>query len=459
MAIKFSQLVKKYKSNSMLIKNVIAAFLIKGSGFIVSIVGLPLYINYFDNKTALGVWFTMLTLVGWILSFDIGVGNGLRNKLTIALANKDYEEGKSLISSAYGVMGVMTVAMAVAVISLCNFVDWNSFLNVDAHVLDSETLTRCVSIIMTGILGCFFFSIVRGQIYALQLSSVNNLLHLSTNVLMIVVLFFLPKESSLSSKFTTLSVVYAIIANSPCIIATFVVHRCTILKKCKPSIRYVTKDATKAVVGLGLTFFFIQILHMIISVTNEWFISSCYEPKYCVDYQVYFRLFSLLGTLIMLGLTPLWSAITKAYAEKRYVWIYKLHKFLSLIAVGVVGVQCIMLVLLQPIVNLWLGSNAIAVNYLTAMIFMSYSVEMIWISVQSTVVAGLGKLNTQLLFYSIAVVVKVALIFVASRLFPEHWEVVMLATALGLLPYCFIQPIIVSNLLKKLIGQQNQTAI
>lgn len=442
---------KQYKSNSNLVKNVVAAFLIKGSGLLVSIVGLPLYISYFENKTVLGVWFTMLTLVGWVLSFDIGVGNGLRNKLTIALANQDYEGGKRLISSAYGVMGVLTIAMAIVATGVSGLVDWNAFFNIESQVIDSATLTRCVTIMMSGILGCFFFQIVRGQLYALQLSSVNNLLHLSTNVLMIAILFFLPKERDIDVKFTTLSVAYAIIANLPYIIATIVVHRCTILRECTPSLHYITKDAAKAVVGLGLTFFIIQILHMVISVTNEWFISSCYEPKYCVDYQVYFRLFSLLGTLIMLALTPLWSAITKAYAEKRYLWIYKLNKFLSLIAVGAVGVQCVMLVILQPIINLWLGNNAITVNYITAMIFLAYSVEMIWISVQSTIVAGLGKLKTQLIFYSIAVVVKIVVILIASNLYPAHWEAVMLATAVGLLPYCFIQPILVRKLLIKLV--------
>lgn len=444
----------KTKTNRNLIKNVIAAFVIKGSGFLVSIIGLPLYINYFEDNTSLGVWFAMLAVIGWILSFDIGVGNGLRNKLTIALVEENYEEGKRLISSAYGVMGLMTLAMAIILASICSMINWNTFFNVELTLLDSSTLSRCVTIMMTGILGCLFFQIVRAEIYALQLSSINNFLHMLTNVLMIAILFVLPKDYDLSTKFTTLSIAYSIIVNVPFIIAIFVVHKYTILKKCAPSLKYITKAAAKAVVGLGFLFFVVQVLHMMINVTNELFITSCYDPKYCVDYQVYFRLFSLLGTLIMLALTPLWSAITKAYAEKQYHWIYKLNKFLSLIAVGAVVIQCVMLALLQPIINLWLGDNAITVNYITALIFLTYSVEMIWISVQSTIVAGLGKLNTQLIFYTIAVVIKVAMILIASKLYSEHWEMVMFATAVGLLPYCFIQPVLVTRLLKKMINKQ-----
>lgn len=439
------------KSNSNLVKNVIAAFLIKGAGFLVSILSLPLYIQYFEDKSALGIWFTMLTLVGWILSFDIGVGNGLRNKLTEALVNQDYEEGKRLISSSYGVMGGITIVLAVLISIICSYVNWNSLLNIDTSIIDSGILSRSISIIMTGILGCFFFQIVRGQIYALQLSSVNNFLQMSTNVLMVAILFVLPKNVDIATKFTTISIAYAIIINLPYTIATIVVHRFTILKKCSPSFRYITSSATKAVVGLGFLFFIAQVLYMIISVTNEVFISACFDPKYCVDYQTYFRLFSLLGTLIMLALTPLWSEITKAFAEKRYLWIYKLNNYLSLIAIGTVGVQCLLLMILQPIINIWLDDNAITVDYLTAFYFLMYSVEMIWISVQSTIVGGIGKLRTQLIFYSIAVLIKIVLIIFVSQYWPNSWEIVVLATSIGLLPYCVIQPIIVKRLLKSLI--------
>lgn len=444
----------KYKSNSKLVKNVIAAFVIKGAGFLINIVSLPLYINYFENKSALGIWFTMLVLVGWILSFDIGVGNGLRNKLTIALVNQDYEEGKRLISSSYGVMGGLTLVLAVIIAIICSFVNWNSLLNIDTSIIDSNTLSNSIAIMMISLLWCFFSQIVRGQIYALQLSSVNNFLQMSTNVLMVAILFILPKNVDIAIKFTTLSIVYAIIVNLPNTIATIIIHKYTILKKCSPSFCYITIKATKAVVGLGFLFFIAQILYMIISVTNEVFISSCFNPKYCVDYQIYFRLFSLLGTLIMLALTPLWSEITKAYAEKRYIWIYKLNNYLSLVAIVTVAVQCVMLIVLQPVINLWLGKDAILVDYFTAFYFLMYSVEMIWISVQSTIVAGIGKLKTQLILYSIAVTIKIVLILWISNNWPEYWEIVILATVIGLLPYCIIQPILVKRFLKTLISEQ-----
>ena len=453
--LNFGIIASKYRSNRRLVNNVIAAFVIKGAGLLINLASLPLYIRYLEDRTTLGVWFTMLTLVGWIISFDIGVGNGLRNKLTLALAKKDYEEGRYLISSSYGVMGLMTLFMAVFVLIVCKFVNWYSVFNIDNAIINDTTLNLCMAITLAGVLGNFFFSIVRGQIYALQMSSVNNFLHLSTSLFMVIIIILLPRYCSIESKLITLSITHAIISNIPYTVAAVSIHKFTILRNCTPSFKYISKWATKAVLSLGLSFFVAQLLHMFISVSNEFFITSCYNPRYCVDYQVYFRFFSLAGTLIMLALTPLWSAITKACAEKRYRWVYKLNRFLTLIALGSIVLQGMMLLIIQPLVNLWLGKNAITIDIPTAIIFLLYSAEMIWISVQSTIVAGLGKLNTQLIFYSIAVAVKIGIILVASNLFPENWEIVILATAIGLMPYCLIQPVLVSKLLRGLINEKS----
>ena len=84
--------IKNIKNNKGIVTNVVAAFGIKGLGMIVNMLSMPLYIDYFNDNMVLGLWFTILTVVNWILSFDVGIGNGLRNHLTKALAEKDYEE-------------------------------------------------------------------------------------------------------------------------------------------------------------------------------------------------------------------------------------------------------------------------------------------------------------------------------------------------------------------------------
>ena len=85
------QMIKKLKNISkndkIIYKNVLGALLVKGGALIVNLFTLPAYIKYFNQNEVLGVWYTVLSLLNWILTFDLGIGNGLRNHLTEALAN------------------------------------------------------------------------------------------------------------------------------------------------------------------------------------------------------------------------------------------------------------------------------------------------------------------------------------------------------------------------------------
>ena len=101
--IEFSDIKGKYIGNKNLINNVLGSFLVRGFGFLVSFALFPLYLNYFDDNTVLGCWFTMCSVLSWIQVFDLGIGNGLRNHLTADLSLKNYESARQYISSSWEV--------------------------------------------------------------------------------------------------------------------------------------------------------------------------------------------------------------------------------------------------------------------------------------------------------------------------------------------------------------------
>lgn len=439
----------KNKDNKGLLFNILGAFSIKGLSMVLSIVMLPLYLDYFSDNTILGIWFTIITVLNWILSFDMGIDNGLRNLLTIAITEKNILKAKSLISTSYSLIGIISLLFLLLCFIFFPIISWNDFLNVDNSLISHENLLTIVLITVCGVILVLFFRTISSVLYALQLSSVNNLLVFLTSLGMVIYLLIVKPSDSNEENLYKIAIAYVFISIIPYIFASIYVFTFTWLKQCKPSYLYINRNAAKDVFSLGISFFFIQILFVIVSVSDQWFISKFFSPAKCVDYQVYHRIFSLFSTLFMLGLTPLWSAVTKAHAEKNYSWIIKMQKILYVIAILISVVQIVIVPFLQPIIDLWLGEKSIQVDYLTSSYFIFYSVIFVWIAAQSTIVAGLGVLKVQMIGYLFAVIFKIVTIIVASS-YTEDWAVVILLTAIGLVPYSIYQPVFVRKLLNDL---------
>ena len=69
-------------------KNIVSSLIIKGISIGISFFSLPITLNYVDSTTY-GVWLTISSIVGWFVFFDIGLTQGLRNRMAEAKAKGD----------------------------------------------------------------------------------------------------------------------------------------------------------------------------------------------------------------------------------------------------------------------------------------------------------------------------------------------------------------------------------
>lgn len=443
-----SELKRIVKNNKVFVGNVIGAFSIRGASMLLSLVSMPLYMRYFNDNQLLGVWFTMLTVLNWILNFDLGIGNGLRNNLTQALSLKNIEGAKACISTAYIMFGVIVTIIACAALLISNLVPWNEILNIPENVISGNQLQTGVNITLSGILLSFLLRLIYPIFYALQQSAIPNVLTFLGTVLQVLFLvFYIPGIDS-GQNLITIAWVHVVAINIPAFLASIIVFG-FLLKECKPSFLAYSKHYASKIFSLGIVFFFLQLLYMVISTTNEVFISHFYSPADVVEYQIYMRLFSIIGSLVALALIPVWSSVTKAYVEKRYGWILKLYRVLNYIALASILIQLSILPFLQYIVDFWLRDRSIEINHGYAFCFAIYSFLLIWISVQSSIVAGLGRLKVQFVCYIFATAFKILAIVLAAKLVPL-WIFVMIISIVSLLPYCIIQPISIRKTLRSL---------
>lgn len=430
-----------------MVDNVLGAFAVRGLGFLISFLLFPLYLRYFNNNAVLGCWFTMYSVLTWINMFDLGIGHGLRNHLTADLSLKDYESARSHISSAYILMGGVTLLVTLIVLVVSRYINWNRIFNISTDVLSAAELYHGVVVTLCGVFSFFFFKLILSVLYALQKSALPNLLNLISTVLMMLFLWVYTPTGKMAEDFITLSWVQAISGTLPLWVVTAVIFGRE-LKSCIPSFRSFRWNKANDVLSLGFLFLLVQVVYMVITVTNEFFISYFFSPLFVVEYQIYYKLFSIVGSLVTLALIPVWSAVTKAFVENRYEWIRKLIRFLYCIAALSVLLQLAIIPFLDPILKLWLGSKAIEVDVSVALLFALMSCEMIWVSILTSIANGLGKLKCQLYGFLFATIFKIGAI-VALAL-QSSWTIVIITTIIGLLPYCIVQPMVMNRQLKQL---------
>lgn len=432
-------------NNKIIIKNIIGAFLVKGGALVISLFTMPAFMRYFDNQEVLGVWFTILSVLTWILSFDLGIGNGLRNNLVKSLAEDNKKDVKRYISSSYLIIGIIVLITIIVGYSISPIINWNMIFNVSNELISSNVMLQVVRCVFIGIMIQFFLRLVSSILYALQMSAINNFLTLLTSTLQLLFVLVAP-SLSLEKNLIMLSYAYIFFTNVPLLLATIVVFK-TKLKGQFPSIRNYRKEYAKSILSLGGVFFLCQVMYMIIMNTNEFFITQYINPQEVVEYQIYNKLFSLVGMLFTLALTPVWSAITKAISEKNFLWLQNLYVKLKKIALLAIGCEFLIIPMLQLIINIWLGKNSIQINYIYAVIFAIFGGVFIYQTVLSTIVCGIGHMKLQAICYTVGVVLKFIIIHFGINSI-KSWTIVVLANIIITIPYCVLQQIQLNKYIK-----------
>lgn len=435
--------------------NIFFAFAIKGASLLISFFSMPLYIKYFNNDTALGLWYTILSLLSWISICDLGLGNGLRNRLTEALALNDRTQAKKYISSTYVAICLFILPLVLLVSIIICFLNWNAFFNVPASVLKNTTIIKGLTILLWGIGISFIFKIVNNIIYALQKSSLNNFLVLVTSILPLLYIIFFPSTNSIETNFLRLSIVHVISINLPLITATIILFTTKILKDCAPSLKHFDTKTAKGMLRFGLSFFLAQVFFLLLMSTNEIYISRLFVPDNVVEYSIYYKICTFIGSFFMLALTPLWSKVTKDFVQKNYQKIRKTNHFLYILAFLAIAVQFMMVFALQWIVDIWLKEETIIINYTIGLIFAGFGGVYILNSILTTVANGIGNLKSQLLFYGFGALLKIPVLLLFKYLWP-NWSTVVLYNSFVLLLFSIYQMIWIEKEIKKLCQKENK---
>jgi O-antigen/teichoic acid export membrane protein len=338
-------------------KNILASILIKGSSVLISLVVVPLTINYI-NPSRYGIWLTLSSIVAWFSFFDIGLTQGLRNKFAEAKAKGEDHLAKIYISTTYAILSIIFFIVWLLFLAVNNFLDWSRILKI-SESMRSEVSVLAI-IVFTYFCISFVIKIITTVLIADQKPAKASLIDLLGQIVSLVFIVILVKTTK--GSLINLGIAFCV---SPLIIligANIVLFTGS-YRKYRPEISKVDFSHAKELFNLGIIFFILQITYVLQFETANIIIARFFSTADVTSYNIVYKYFGVLNMGFMIFLTPFWSASTEAYQKNDIQWIRNSIKRYNQLNIVMVLIGCLMLILSSTVYTLWLGKGTVNIEF------------------------------------------------------------------------------------------------
>jgi len=415
-------------------KNILASFFLKGFSILIIFALVPLTLNYL-NATRYGIWLTLSSFIGWLGFFDIGLGNGLRNKFAEALAKNDLTLAKTYLSTTYAILAIIIGILLLIFLLATPFLNWTKILNVSPDLANELSILVLVVFVFFALR--FIFNLIGIVLIADQKPAINNSFGVISNLLALIIIFILTKTTSGSLLY--LGLVLSVTPVIVLIFASLIFYKGS-YRFCCPSVKYVKFKYFNKLANLGFKFFVIQIAALILFSTDNIIITQLFGPTEVTPYNIALKYFSLITMTFAIIMSPFWSAFTEAYIKEDFIWIKNIIKKNILVWLSFVFLTVLMLVFSNLFYNFWIGGK-IKIPIELSVFMALYVIFRSWTSLFGSFLNGTGKIKLSLYISIIAASFNIPLSIFLAKYLELGISGVILATCICLLLGVVIMPI------------------
>jgi len=415
-------------------KNIIASFGLKGFSILVSFLLVPLTLNYL-NPTKYGIWLTISSVVGWFGFFDIGLGNGLRNKLAEAFALKDDKLAKIYVSTTYVVLSLIIGLVYLLFLVINPFLNWARLLNTTPEM--AHELSWIALIVFTFFAIRFVLKLIGVILTADQMPAVNNSFTPVGNLIALIAIYFITRVSQ--GNLLYISVVYSAAPIIILIVASIYFFNGK-YKYIKPSIKFVSFQYFKPLAGLGVKFFILQISALVIFSTDNMIITQILGPAEVTPYNIAFKYFSIPIMIFAIINKPFWSAFTEANAVGDISWIKTSINRLIIIWAIIIILVVFMLIISKYFYLIWVGDK-VHIPFLLSVFMGLYVIISTWNNIFAMFINGVGKLKLQIYEGIFGMIINIPISIFFAKNLNLGSSGVILGSCFSLLIGSFIIPI------------------
>lgn len=369
----------------------LANFLSSILGMVTLVVTVPLTLSYLGEER-FGVWMTIGSLAALLSFLDLGVGNGLINRVAKARAETEHTILPSVISHGLIVLLIVGAIVGVLLFGLVQYLPIAHLIKVADPAVVDETKTSVLVFC-----AIFAASIPLGGLQkifqGLQLTWVGYVAKGLGAILSLLLVYLLAQQK------VGVPVLLLATYGVQTLVLLLLLYRLAKDKMlCFPKYRIGSfVHETKELLGVGGLFFVLQIGYLVGWGSDSLIVSSILGAGEVTKLAIMQRLFQIVFLPLSIMNSPLWGAYADANAKGDHDFISRTLRSSIVRTVVLAAVGCVGIVLLSPIIfRIWLQGNAQISFSLVA----TYG---IWIFVQcvfmpvSMLLNGLGVVKAQVM--------------------------------------------------------------
>jgi O-antigen/teichoic acid export membrane protein len=346
----------------------------------------------------------------WSHHFDLGLGTGLKYKLTEAIANGDIKRSKHLVSTAYASISIIMGLALVVLIPVVLNINWCSLLNASIELCNE--ITYCILSILIVFALQFILELITIVLKSYQRTAISEVFKPISNIISLVIIIILGFFSHDSLIFASLAMIV------PYLIVLLIANIWYFTKQYKdisPTFSYIHKKYISDIYSLGLKYFVNQFSALVVFSTANFLLSHTIGPSEVSIYSTantYYNIIVIFFTAIIVASS---TPITDAFVRSDIPWIKGCMRKLFIIATIAIALELILFAISGFAFRIWVGDKIIVPTPL-AIAFVVYNILALFSQQYGLFLASVGKMNLNVIISCCKIVlfIPVAVYFVKS---------------------------------------------
>jgi len=413
--------------------NIAISFISKGAGLAINFVLFKILLDCIGQKEY-GVWLTLNSVFAWFSFFDMGIGSGLKNKLSTSIALNQLEKAKSYVSTSYFMYTAIFTIVSIAFFFVSRFINWSDLLKIQE--IRGWELSDFISLLALLFGARFVLNLIISIGTSLQISAIVDIqgffINITTFLLCILVLWLE------ICSFFTIALVHSLVPLLVLVVITIVLFK-NRFKFIQPTFSSVNVDAAKELFALGNKFLFLQLSMLFLMTSSSVLISSFVSSEEVVVYNAAFRYFSVISIGFQTISFPFWAAFNDAFVKNDIIWITNAIKKLLWVWLLFAALGLLFLFLSDKVYLIWL-SDKVNIPFSLSSLLMIQVLITSWNNIFVFFCNAVNALKIQIILSLIMLFLNIPLAYLLSIVFALKTNGIVITSILLQLLFAIILP-------------------